>query len=44
MNYFVLIVVAVAGIALGSYFARQRNGWLADRGQEEIICNLTSQK
>lgn len=27
MNYLILIIVAVAGIALGAYFARQRNSY-----------------
>lgn len=28
MNYLILIIVAITGIAIGAYFARRRNGGL----------------
>ena len=36
MNYITIIIVAVAGIALGAYFARGRKGGLiAEQGKQK---------
>lgn len=37
MDYLILIFVAVAGIALGSYFARRKNsGLITEQGKKKI--------
>jgi hypothetical protein len=36
MNYLILIIVAIAGIALGAYFVRGRNsGLIAEQGKKK---------
>jgi len=39
MNYLILIIVAVAGVALGSYFARKRNGGLIGKQAKKKVDN-----
>jgi predicted HTH transcriptional regulator len=39
MNYLILIIVAVAGVVLGAYFARSRNGGLISKQAEEKVEN-----
>lgn len=35
MNYIILIIVAIAGIALGMYFGRQSGGLISKQGREK---------
>jgi len=36
MNYLILIIVRVAGIILGSYFARQKGGLISEQNKKKM--------
>lgn len=35
MNYFILIIIGIAGIALGMYFGRQRGGLISEQAKQK---------